>query len=464
MSTIGAVSPVPLPLLRAAVPSHSAAADGYAGSVEVRPGTPFVRRDGPAIPDVRGMLARGLRFEALNQGITTCYTHFAPIFNRIIDPDNAPSTPPNWFAIASYASRGAGRGEIGARQALAVLDAHPAMSTAAALQKAWPDLADDDARMLEDKIRDNLADCPTRPGSMREQRTLAAFLVACNLATVRSAEGRFLLDHLAMLDPRMLTVSVKRLSDIVAQAPGETMRDRLTCVMSTIRNGLEDGNRSIVSDIGVAGQRYLEFRQGRRTVTPDQVLDGFVLGTSDAKQARALFDFARHASEGHDPLEGDLEARFPAPAWDSNSMMVAGFALYEQAGRVSDPRVKGRLVASANNFLAYREQHDAAQGAFTPGRILADECDRPPVWELLTPMVDIEARYGTWSFPSYASAHLPPRDHNPLTPRATEYNWGTFRDRWFAILDAFDETYANAAAMWPMPNPDPARGIDEPAR
>jgi hypothetical protein len=415
-----------------------------------------VRREEPPVPDVRGMLARGLRYEALNQGITRCYTQMAPLFDRIASPpgsDSATRSAPNWFAIASYASRGAGRGEIAAGQALRVLDA-PSMSPAAALREAWPDLPQDQAGALGAHIqRDFLGD----------EADLATWLVALGLGFARSAEGRFMLDHLALLDPRILAISVKRLGALTAQAPGATLGERLAAVAQTMRNGLEDGNRRIVADIGVAGQRYLEWRRGRPSVTPEEVLRSFSLSAPpDPAQASELFNDARRACEGNDPLPGDLETLYPPSRYDANQMMVAGFALYEQAGATADPRVRNRLIAFANNYLAYKEQHDAAQPAFTPGRILPGETPREPVWQLLTPLVDIEARYGTWSFHGYADAHLPPRDHNPLTPRVTEYNWGTFRDRWFAILDAFDDTYAHPAAMWPQPNPDPARGIDDP--
>lgn len=41
-------------------------------------------------------------------------------------------------------------------------------------------------------------------------------------------------------------------------------------------------------------------------------------------------------------------------------------ALFEQAGLTSDLAAKNRLVAFANNYIVYREQHEAVHPAFTP--------------------------------------------------------------------------------------------------
>ena len=95
----------------------------------------------------------------------------------------------------------------------------------------------------------------------------------------------------------------------------------------------------------------------------------------------------------------------------------------------------------------------------TPGRVLPGEVDRRELFRAMTPTVSLPLRSGSWNFDDYASDHLPARDHNPFTPRVTEYNWGEFGDRWTPILNAFQQGYSNPRAMWPMPNADPNQGL-----
>jgi hypothetical protein len=57
-------------------------------------------------------------------------------------------------------------------------------------------------------------------------------------------------------------------------------------------------------------------------------------------------------------------------------IVILEVALYEQAGRTPDMAAKNRYIAFANNFVIYREQHEAVQPAFSPGTTLPGEVDR----------------------------------------------------------------------------------------
>ena len=106
----------------------------------------------------------------------------------------------------------------------------------------------------------------------------------------------------------------------------------------------------------------------------------------------------------------------------------------------------------ANNYLAWREQHDAVQGAFTPAEPHADEVSRPEVMRTMTPMLVVHFGTLEWTLADYAYAHED-RDGDPVTAQPTEYGWASFWDRWLAILDAFEKGYGEPTALWVMPEP-----------
>ena len=58
------------------------------------------------IPDVRGMLAKNLRFSELNLEINKAYVALAEQFQDIYDPER--QRGPSWYGFAPYASRQAG--------------------------------------------------------------------------------------------------------------------------------------------------------------------------------------------------------------------------------------------------------------------------------------------------------------------------------------------------------------------
>src|SRR5689334_21132827 len=69
-----------------------------------------------------------------------------------------------------------------------------------------------------------------------------------------------------------------------------------------------------------------------------------------------------HAQQNQRP--SDFASALPgvSPA----SMVVAAFALYEEARLSPSPARSDALIALANNFVAYCEQFETVQPAFTP--------------------------------------------------------------------------------------------------
>jgi hypothetical protein len=93
-----------------------------------------------------------------------------------------------------------------------------------------------------------------------DARLAATFLVG--FASAGRHHGAFQgLAVSAMLDPRTLRVSVRRLIALMREAPGSNPLERLASVAQTLRNMMEDGNGRIYSDIGGIAQDYLSLRQ-----------------------------------------------------------------------------------------------------------------------------------------------------------------------------------------------------------
>ena len=426
-----------------------AAAAGVAGAAAATGSTPAF-----PIPDAHATAGDlSLRYVDLNRQINAGYGQFANAFQNIVDPNFAAtgssSLNPVWFGFAPYASREVGRGELAVKNALDAIKTYEGTSSERLLERAGVPAG---VAGVAGKVLDTLF--PDEPA-----RLTAAFVVA--LAGATQNPGSQDPGNLrALLDPRTLTITVGRMMALAAGAPGASFTDKLESVANTMRNALEDGNRRIYSDIGGSGQDYLNYRAAHGgAVTPDQVLDGFSLSNPpQPAQARQVYNFAmQHLNDRPQPT--DFEQRFPPSSFDSRNLVVAAFALYEKAGQTSDAAAKNQLIAFGNNLLAYREQHDAVQPAFTPGRVLPGEVDRPKLFRAITPTVALPLRSGTWTFDGYAPDHLPARDLNPLTPRSTEYNWGEFSDRWTPILNAFEEGYSHRRDIWPMPDADPNSGL-----
>jgi hypothetical protein len=374
------------------------------------------------IPDVRGMLARNPRWSELNLEINKAYVVMADQMQDIFDPER--QLHPSWYGFAPYASRQAGSTIKRAEQLTALLErgqpmplAHLSMEQELALSQQQPDV-----------------------------------LEACRFLLHLYGVGETL--SLGAGAIAHLVIAANRLRSLLVGQKG-SLTQRLARVARTVRDMLEDGNRRIVSEIGVAGQDYLTFRRGR-TPTPAQVLEEFRLDgvPPHPDQAKAVYARVSEVVKGGGPLLLDWGAEFPDP-FPREQFLVASFACYEAARLERDPAMKNRWLDQAGILLAYREQHDIVQPAFedsgSPG-----EVTRSGVMKLSTPWITVPTHDSTWSFRRYANRNLPPRDDNPLTPRASEYNWADFDTRWLAINDFFGTVFENPSSLWPMPSPNPS--------
>jgi len=245
------------------------------------------------------------------------------------------------------------------------------------------------------------------------------------------------------LDPRVLAISAGRMVNIITRPD-----TNLLTFTRTLGNMLEDGNRRIFGDIGVACQHYLELRRDQPDARPEEVARHF---SPDALALTAYQDGLNFAQQGELPTDfGPLYGLNTAP------LLASGFALYQRATQEKDCELRDRLIQHAGNLLAYHEQAVVAVPAFLPGQILAGETDRGAVMEVLTPQVDVKTRDWTWSI---HGCDLEDLDDFFCTPPSTERNWAFFADRWEPILDYFGRCAANPNSLWPMPNPDPAQPV-----
>lgn len=374
------------------------------------------------IPDVRAMLARNPRWSKLNLEINKAYIALAEQVQDIYDPER--ELHPSWYGFAPYASRQAGGTIKRAEQLTALLErgepmppASPAMEQDLALAEQRPDVLE-----------------------------VSRFLLHLYGVKETVALGAGAIAH--------LVIAANRLTSLMLGQTG-SLTQRLARVARTVRDMLEDGNRRIVAEIGVAGQDYLTFRQGR-TPTPDQVLEQFHVDSAppNPAQARAVFDRVSDIVRGGGPLLLDWGSEFPDP-FPRGQFLVAAFACYEAARLESDPAMKNRWLDQAGILLAYREQHDTVHDAFNE-RGLPGEVSRRDVMRMSTPWVGVPTHDSAWSFRRFANRNLPARDDNPFTPRASEYNWSDFSTRWLAINDFFNQVFQNPSTLWPMPSPDPA--------
>jgi hypothetical protein len=374
------------------------------------------------IPDVRAMLARNPRWSKLNLEINKAYIALAEQMQDIYDPKR--ELHPSWYGFAPYASRQAGSTIKRAEQLTALLERGEPMPP------ANPELEQDLARTEQ------------QPDVLEVSR----FLLHLYGVKETVSLGAGAIAH--------LVIAANRLCSLLVGQRG-SLTQRLARVARTVRDMLEDGNRRIVAEIGVAGQDYLTFRQGR-SPSPDQVLDEFHVDSAapNPAQARAVFDRVSQVVRDGDPFILDWGREFPDP-FPRGQFMVASFACYEAARLEPDIVLKNRWLDQAGILLAYREQHDSVQGAFDdsphPG-----EVSRRSVMRMSTPWIGVPTHSTRWSFRRYANQQLPPLDHNPFTPRASEYNWSDFSTRWAAINDFFGQVLEQPSTLWPMPDPDPA--------
>jgi hypothetical protein len=372
-----------------------------------------------------------------NSRITQGYLQLAVRMQAVVDPDYRPGVPSrvlsNWFAFAPHASQEAGKGMLGAHLARAIIDAaqgEPAPSVRHALDRGG---LDGPERIVAEKVADTL-----RWFGLTHD-------VAASLGTLLSAAN---IDALA--DPRTLWITTFRVARLLHESLGNTPLERAEAVARTLEQLLLDGNVAIFEDIAGSARRYLDWRQhtGPDTVTSARVLESFTLEGARPEDARRAWEYA-HQNVKKTPLPTNFDTGLPGVS--GRSMLVAAFALFEDArrARAEDPYT---LIAFANNYLAWREQHDAVQPAFTPATPKVGEVSRSTLMRALTPTLRLPLGPIAWEFTDYTRT-LKDRDGNFLTSKPTEYNWALFEDRWPAILDAFALGYGNQEALWALPKP-----------
>ncbi len=369
-----------------------------------------------------------------NRRITTGYIQLAQAFQALLDPDFQPggvsSVRPNWFGFAPHASHEAGKGMLNAAMARHLLEAargQPSLSVAGALDRLG---LTGTVRLSVEQLSLELV--------LRGLPTDAATALG---ALTTGMNGQ------ALADPRTLLTTASRVAALYWSAPAVQPLDKAEAVVRTLERTLHEGNVAIFADIGGAANAYLDWRQGTGAVTPERVLADFRLPGARPEETRLAYAYA--LAHRHDtPRPFAFDTLFPG--MDGRSLVVAAFALYEEARLAPEPREREALIALANNYLAWREQHDAVQVAFTPATAHTDEVSRPEVMRAMTPMLVVHFGTLEWTLADYAYARAD-RDANPLTAPPTEYGWATFWERWEPILDSFEGGYREPHALWVMP-------------
>jgi hypothetical protein len=373
-----------------------------------------------------------------NHRITQGYIQLAHAMQELLDPEYRPGGSSrvlcNWYTFAPHASLEAGKGMLGACLARAIIDAaqgEPAPSVQRALDHgslSGPD------RLVAEKVAGTL-----RWFGLSHD-------VAASLGTLLSAAN---LDVFA--DPRTLWITAWRVARVFHEAPGVTPLEKAEAMARTLEQLLIDGNVAIYGDIATAGRMYLDWRarSGGNTVKAAQVVDGFALEGAQASEARRAWKYAlEHVKDSPRPTH----FASVLPEVSGRSLLVAAFALYEEARQTAGGSERDALIAFANNYLAWHEQHNTVQPTFTPSTHREGEVPRAALMHAMTPTLRLPLGPVAWELSDY-TCRQPDRDHNVLTSKPTEYNWALFEDRWPAILSAFDVGYQHRAGLWQMPQP-----------
>ena len=365
----------------------------------------------------------------LNRAINRTYVGLAGQIQKALDPSfgQTSAVAPSWYAMAIYASRGAGRGMLSAEQALNLIGA--SKQPLQAVRRAFPDVPEADWERYS----------PGNDVPSEENSQATAFLLALHLGQQDRPQR-------INLDPRALAISAGRLAWLLIQ-PGVTLGG----VVGTLLNMLEDGNRRIFHDIGVAGQRFLELRRDHPQISPEQMLGHF---TDQPQLADQAYQDGLAWAHGTRPLPTDFGTLYSFP---SQHLLAAAMGLYQKASQAGERGLRDRIIAHADNLMAYHEQATVAVPAFLPGQVLVGETDRARVMQILTPQVDVKTRHWSWEYSRFPMEDL---DGSAWTPPCCERNWARFEDRWPPILDYFERCYQQPESLWPMPCPDPAQPVD----
>ncbi|NRD49451.1 hypothetical protein HRD50_33525 [Corallococcus exiguus] len=372
-----------------------------------------------------------------NRTITLGYIDIAYELGGIIDPTLQPggtsSVRPNWFTFAPHASQAGGKGMYSAALARHFINTarlQPSLSLTNALDRLG----------LDGVLRLRLQDLSLQ--LIAQGLTVDA---ATALSVLTSA-----LNAGALTDGRTLLATASRMGALYWSAPGATPLDKVEAIVITLERTLHEGNLAIYNDIGGSARLYLDWRAAATgPITPARVLTEFTLVDANSVEAQQAYAYAiAHAEDSPRPTRMDLI--FPGMHW--KSLLLAAFALYEDARLAPTPARRDALVAMGTNFVAWREQYDQAQPVFTPAGSPTDEVSRAAVLQMLTPFLMTDFGTVRWTYADYAYAQ-PDRDGNPLTSPPCEYSWADFWDRWNGILFAFDKSYARPTELWVMPEP-----------
>lgn len=371
-----------------------------------------------------------------NRFITEGYIRIAHALQSLLDPAFRPGTSgtvlPCWFAFAPHASQEAGKGLLGAAIARRIIDI--------AQGEALPSAAHAYDRVgLTGPMRKGAEKLSTALSWHGLPRDAAAVIGA--LASAMNLEP--------LSDPRTLWSTAHRIARLFFQAPGVLPLDKAEALARTLERMLNEGNVLIYTDIGGAAQAYLSWRTGAGAVTPDRVLREFTLPGARPQDARRAYDFLVLRTHER-PTPSDFGRLLPGVS--GTSLVVAAYALNETARQAPGGAARDALIALANNCLAWREQHDAVQPAFTPASRRPDEVSRAELMQALTPLLCLQMGPVMWNFSDYTATQKD-RDRNPLTSKPTEYSWAVFADRWPAILHSFDLGYRHPSALWTLPPP-----------
>ncbi|XHF15034.1 hypothetical protein NR798_23360 [Archangium gephyra] len=372
-----------------------------------------------------------------NQRITEGYIQIAYELGGLLDPSLQPggssNVRPNWFVFAPHASRTGGEGMLGAALARRMLDAargQPSLSVLHALDRAG---ITGTVRVTVENLSLELV---VRGLPIDAAASLASLTTAMN--------GE------ALADPRTFATTASRFASLYWSAPAFLPLDKAESVVITLERTLHEGNLAIFSDIGGSALLYLDWRRGvTGDVTPSRVLTEFSLQDAVPQESQLAYQYAvAHVNDTPRPYQ--FATLFPGMHW--KSLLVAAFALYEEARLAPTPAARDALIAMGNNYVAWREQHDMAQPVFTPAVAHPDEVSRAALLQALTPMLTTDFGTLEWNYSDYAYSQ-PDRDGSLLTSPPTEYNWAVFWDRWTGILYAFEQAYGAPSALWVMPEP-----------
>jgi hypothetical protein len=372
-----------------------------------------------------------------NRRITLGYIQLAYEMQALVDPGLQPggasSVRPVWYGFAPHASQTAGQGMLGAdlaRRIIRSARSWPSYSVSYSLDRAGI------TGPMRGSIQSLAQELVVRGLPVDVSTSLASLATALNWSQ--------------LADSRVLFTTASRFMQVYSGAPGYWPLDKAESIVRTFERTLHEGNLAVYSDIAAAGRAYLDWRAARQgAVTPAQVLAEFSLPGAIPSEAQTAYTYA--VAHAHDtPRPHQFHQLFPGMSW--KSLLVAAYALYEEARLAPTAARRDALIAMGNNFIAWREQYDMAQPVFTPAVPRPDEVSRSTLTRLFTPFLKTDFGTYLWNYSDFAYSRPDP-DWNPFTAPPTEYNWGIFWDRWTGILHAFDQVYLGPSAVWAMPEP-----------